>query len=164
VNYFVTCQKSHILTYPTCIWPMSIVAKWLAVSRCQLVWRYRPYPRPHCDRWGTQLPLPEKGTQQPPLFDPCLLWPNSRPSQQLLSFCAKWIHTAFFDHATYHSRQKLAKTLRHLGQDSSALRSEMSLGHFCTSDDLSGQFGPTRLVPKCPGSEMSWFRSVCNSM
>jgi len=27
-----------------------------------------------------QLPLP-KGEQQPPLFGPCLLWPNGRPSQ-----------------------------------------------------------------------------------
>ena len=28
---------------------------------------------------------PRKGAQQPPLFAPCLLWPNGRPSQQLLS-------------------------------------------------------------------------------
>ena len=54
-------------------------------------------------------------------------------------------------------------TVRHLGQDSSALRSELSLGHFGTSADLSGQFGPTRLVLKCPGSEVSWVRSVRNS-
>ena len=46
-------------------------------------------------------------------------------------------------------------TVRYLGQESSALRSELSLGHFGTSADLSGQFGPTRLVPKCPGSEVS---------
>jgi len=33
--------------------------------------------------------LSRKGAQQPPifLFDPCLLWPNGRPSQQLLSSC-----------------------------------------------------------------------------
>ena len=30
---------------------------------------------------------PTKEAQQPPLFGPCLLWPNNRPSQQLLSFC-----------------------------------------------------------------------------
>jgi len=48
-------------------------------------------------------------------------------------------------------------TVRHLGQDSSALRSELSLGHFGTSADLSGQFGPTKLVP------VSWVRSVRNS-
>jgi len=55
-------------------------------------------------------------------------------------------------------------TVRHLGQDSSALRSELSLGNFGTSADLSGQFGPTRLVPKCPGSEVSWVRSVRNPL
>ena len=36
-----------------------------------------PAPRP---------PAP-KGAQQPPLFGLCLLWPNVRPSQQLLSSC-----------------------------------------------------------------------------
>jgi len=30
---------------------------------------------------------PRKGAQQPPLFGPCLLWPNGGPSQQLLSSC-----------------------------------------------------------------------------
>jgi len=30
---------------------------------------------------------PWKGAQQPPLFGPCLLWPNGRPSQPLLSSC-----------------------------------------------------------------------------
>jgi len=29
----------------------------------------------------------KKGAQQPPLFGPCLLWPNSRLSQLLLSTC-----------------------------------------------------------------------------
>jgi len=33
-------------------------------------------------------PAPQKGgTTAPPLFRPCLLWPNGRPSQQLLSSC-----------------------------------------------------------------------------
>jgi len=35
---------------------------------------------------GAQLPR-QKGAQQPPLFGPCLLWPNGRPSQLLLSAC-----------------------------------------------------------------------------
>ena len=30
---------------------------------------------------------PRKGTQAPPLFGPCLLWRNGRPSQQLLRSC-----------------------------------------------------------------------------
>ena len=49
----------------------------------------------------------------------------------------------------HRSRQTRAKTLRHLGRDTSALGAR--------------QFGPTRLVPKCPGSEVSWVRSVRNS-
>jgi len=31
-------------------------------------------------------PAPPKGAQ-PPIFVPCLLWPNGRPSQLLLSSC-----------------------------------------------------------------------------
>jgi len=36
---------------------------------------------------GAQLSPPRKWAQQPPLFDLCLLWPNGRPSQLLLSSC-----------------------------------------------------------------------------
>jgi len=43
----------------------------------------RPQPRSHCVRWRPSSPLP-KGTPQPALFCPCLLWPNGRPSQLLL--------------------------------------------------------------------------------
>ena len=32
---------------------------------------------------------PWKAAWQPPLFGPCLLWPNGRPSQQLMSSCMK---------------------------------------------------------------------------
>jgi len=33
-------------------------------------------------------PVGTEPTQQPlPTFSPCLLWPNGRPSQQLLSSC-----------------------------------------------------------------------------
>jgi len=32
-------------------------------------------------------PLPERGTARPPIVGPCLLWPNGRPSQLLLSTC-----------------------------------------------------------------------------
>jgi len=98
-----------------------------------------------------QLPHPPlKGAQQPvPLFGSCLLWPNGLPSQQqqLLSS---------FDHATYRSRQKRGKTLPHFRQDSLALRSELFLGHVGTSTDLSGQFRPTKLVPKCSRSIVYW--------
>jgi len=30
---------------------------------------------------------PKRATAAPPLFGPCLLWPNGRPSQQLLNSC-----------------------------------------------------------------------------
>jgi len=35
---------------------------------------------------GDPAPPPLKG-HRPPIFDPCLLWPNGRPSQLLLSTC-----------------------------------------------------------------------------
>jgi len=41
---------------------------------------------------GPASPPPRKGAQQPPLFDPYLLWPNGRPSQQLLRSC-KLMHS-----------------------------------------------------------------------
>jgi len=47
----------------------------------------RPRPRRHCVRWRPSS-LTERGTVAPTLsFRPCLFWPNSRPSQQLLSSC-----------------------------------------------------------------------------
>jgi len=46
----------------------------------------RPRPRRHCVRWGPTLAAPPKGAR-PPIFIPCLLWPNGRPSQLLLSSC-----------------------------------------------------------------------------
>jgi len=36
---------------------------------------------------GTQLPPPTERAQQPPIFGRCLLWPNGRPYQQLVSWC-----------------------------------------------------------------------------
>jgi len=54
-----------------------------------------------------------------------------------------------------------------MGQDTSALRvrqfgtwSELSLGHFGTTAELSG---PTKLVPKCPGSEVSVIHDLAYS-
>jgi len=57
---------------------------------------------------------------------------------QTCIFCKVIVQMAFFDHATYHSHQKRGRAFQPLGQDSSALRSELSLGHFGTSADLSG--------------------------
>jgi len=65
-------------------WHMSIVAKRLDASVYHLLRRW-PRPRRHCVRWGPAPPASERGT--PPIFGPCLLWPNGRPSQPLLSSC-----------------------------------------------------------------------------
>ena len=43
---------------------------------------------------GIQFLLPEKkGHSSPPVFGPCLLWPNGRPSQQLLNSCYQLVMT-----------------------------------------------------------------------
>ena len=54
-------------------WPMSFMAKRLDGSRCHLAWKW-PWSRPHCARRGPSS-LPKKGAE-PPIFGPCLLWPN----------------------------------------------------------------------------------------
>jgi len=67
--------------------PMSIVAKRLDGSRCHLV-RKASAQATLC--WTeTQLLPHRKEHNTPPLFDPYLLWPNGRPSQQPMSFCSK---------------------------------------------------------------------------
>jgi len=43
-----------------------------------------PRPKRQCVRWRPSYPLHGKGHSSSPLFGPCLLWPNGRPSQQLL--------------------------------------------------------------------------------
>jgi len=50
----------------------------------------RPRPKPHCVRWGAAPAPSERGTAAPPLFGPCILWPNGRPSQLLLSSCVAY--------------------------------------------------------------------------
>ena len=35
----------------------------------------RPWPLPHCARWGPSFP-PQNGGQSPPIFGPFLLWPD----------------------------------------------------------------------------------------
>jgi len=47
----------------------------------------RPRPRQHCVRWGPSSPHGDGQSSPLPLFGPCLLWPNGRASQQLLSSC-----------------------------------------------------------------------------
>jgi len=40
----------------------------------------RPWPWPHCVRWGPSSPSPKTGTE-PPTFGQCLLWPNGWTDQ-----------------------------------------------------------------------------------
>ena len=68
-------------------WPISIVAKRLDASRCHLVWRYRPRPRPHCAILGPS--YPKKGHSLPNfrpmsivskrLSDQDVIWYGGRP-------------------------------------------------------------------------------------
>jgi len=70
-----------------------IVAKQLHRSRCHLVRRQASAQTTFC-KMATK-PTPRKGVQQPiPLFGPCLLWPNGRPSQLLLRSCILQIRGA----------------------------------------------------------------------
>jgi len=57
----------------------------------------RPRRRRHCVRWGPS--SPGKGHSSPPLFGLCLLWPNSRQSQLLLSSCFKELHIIYRSHS-----------------------------------------------------------------
>ena len=60
---------------------MSVVAKGLYGSRCHMAGG-RPRSRLHCVRWGSYIVLdgdpapPKRRSSFPPLFGPCLLWPN----------------------------------------------------------------------------------------
>jgi len=56
----------------------------------------RPRPRPYCVRWRPSTPPHGKANRTLPththihIFGPCLLWPNGRPSQELLSSCLQF--------------------------------------------------------------------------
>jgi len=79
--------------------PMSVVVKRLDDK--DVTWyEGRPRPRPHRVTWEPSFPLP-KGAQ-PPIFGPCLLWPNGRPSQLLMSSCYRMHLTAKFRHFTFN--------------------------------------------------------------
>ena len=57
--------------------PMSVVAQWL--DYLDATWHGgRPRPRQLCVGWGVGDPaaLPKRGHSPPPVFGPCLMWPN----------------------------------------------------------------------------------------
>jgi len=57
-----------------------VVAKWLDGSWCHLVRRYAS-AQAHYVRWGHSS---RQKDHSPPIFGPCLLWPNGRPSKLLV--------------------------------------------------------------------------------
>jgi len=68
----------------------------------------RAWPGPHCVRWGPSAPM-ERGTAAPPpLFGPCLLWPNGYPSQQLLSCCLLSLTVALVEHDAHECHSSCA--------------------------------------------------------
>ena len=75
---------------PPIFWPISVMAKWMDKSRCHLVQRQASAQATLYYMW---IQLPQKG-HSPPIFGPCLWWPNGRPSQLLLSTCLYLISAA----------------------------------------------------------------------
>jgi len=58
----------------------------------------RPCPRPHCVRWNPAPPQ-KRAQQPPPIFGPCLLWPNGWMDQDATwcrrrprprQYCVRW--------------------------------------------------------------------------
>jgi len=54
---------------------------------------------------GTQLPLQKEAQHPPPLFSPCLLWPNGRPSQLLLTLVHHDMESFIFIQVTVANNQ-----------------------------------------------------------
>jgi len=78
--------------------PMSVVDKRLDESRCDLVRKLSLAQATLCSM-RTSSPPVLKGTQSP-IFSPCPLWPNGRPSHLLLSTCCIFLSPfpAFLDY------------------------------------------------------------------
>jgi len=78
--------------------PMSIVAKWLDGSRCQVGMPVGLGPS-HIVLDGDPAPhpIPKNGTEPPPVFGPCLLWPRSAilATAELL-FVFSFLYYSFF--------------------------------------------------------------------
>jgi len=98
------CWMGSQLPFPN-FWPMSVVAKRLDGSRCHLIGRYRPRPRPHCvivldGDPAASSPLPQNvGYYSRPHFSAHVLWPNGCMDQDATwyggrprrwSHCVRW--------------------------------------------------------------------------
>ena len=92
---------------------MSIVAKRLDGSRCHLVVGTEVGLGPGDILLDGDSAAPKRGHISPPLFGSCLLWPNGRPSQQLLSSCSFSVKTKIYGihtHLTYYGSQSVRST------------------------------------------------------
>jgi len=96
VKRFALCYWTVVLSvWPVCnvgvLWPNGCMHQ-------DETWHGgRPWPWPHCVRWGPSSPSP-KG-EQPPVFGPCFLWPNGWMDQDAtwqggrpwpMPHCVRW--------------------------------------------------------------------------
>jgi len=58
-------------------------------------------------------PAPSPHSSLSPLFGPCLLWPNSRPSQQLLSSCKNQAQSECKHSLTFNVRRYVVMGTKH---------------------------------------------------
>jgi len=87
---FGEMSSDRCLSCPVCdrVYRWCIVVKRLDGLGCYVVWKPADLGPRHIVLDGDPAPpTPERCTATPPLFGTCLLWPNGRPSQQLLSSC-----------------------------------------------------------------------------
>jgi len=75
------CLSVTLVYYCVLPWPNG----WSWTDQDETWHAGRPRPWPHCVRWGPSSPPPKMS--RAPIFGPCLLCPNGRPSQLLLSTC-----------------------------------------------------------------------------
>ena len=96
--------------------------RWQFSAQCNVAWA-QPRPRRHC----VGDPAPQKRTQQPPVFGPCLLWPNGWMDQDSSWYggrprprprCVIWRATPFFGGGhtpNFRSMSVVVKRLDELG-------------------------------------------------
>jgi len=97
-------------------------------------YRSRPRPRRHCVRWGPSSLPKQKGHSSSPLFGPCLLWLNGRPSQQLLSSCHNYYNiTVPFTMRTLVSQFRLSFFFSCFGRESFMIMTRVFLQTQCPS-------------------------------
>jgi len=82
VKRFALCYRTVVLSVCLSALSVTLVYCGQTVGRMKLeTWHGgRPWPWPLCVRWGPSFPPQKGGTAVPPLFGPCLLSPNGRPS------------------------------------------------------------------------------------